>query len=220
MKKNNKTFLKIFLSFFFIFTAIIFLIFSRHTIDVEVDYCEDIGKKLKSLHLNQFQCNIIKYGDTIKNINFSFCLKNYDDYDAYECCEDIVKVRNLITNYLHQNPTNDMNNNLISFQFQTLPGDSICMKNYNDNQFVVSSEFLYFSYLYIPISSANEFWDAKVIGLRVDEKEELALLKKWKNLEKIYLTKKNFTEEEKEYLLNIIPNCTIICNGEIINGDL
>lgn len=75
MKKNNKTFLKIFLSFFFIFTAIMFLIFSRHTVNVKADYCKDIGRKLESLHLNQFQCNIIEYGNTIKNVNFLFSLK-------------------------------------------------------------------------------------------------------------------------------------------------
>lgn len=61
------------------------------------------------------------------------------------------------------------------------------MKNYNDNKFVFSGEFLYFSYLGIAISSANEFRDAKIIGLRVNEKDEFASLKNWKNLEKIYL---------------------------------
>ena len=42
-------------------------------------------------------------------------------------------------------------------------------------------------------------------------------MKNFKNLEKVYLNGKVLTEDEKKYLLNILPNCIIICNGVSIS---
>ncbi len=217
MKLRKKLIITIFICLLCILgTALVFLL--KHRANIKVDYCKGIGKQIENLKLKQFQLNVIDYGDTQENVIFYFNLKNKSKFNHDECVEDISIVRNIVTEFLNQNPSNKLNNRLVAFVFQTLPGDSISMFNYNNNEKLINpAQFHFFSFLNVNLSSATDFYDAKIIDIKVDEKEKLYLLKNFKNLEKVYLNGKVLTEDEKKYLLNILPNCMIICNGVSIS---
>jgi hypothetical protein len=179
-----------------------------------VSYCRVIGNQIQDLKTQQFQLNLIDYGDTEEIVIFHFSLKNKSKYNHNQCIEDISIIKKTITEFLNQNTLNKLNSSSVAFIFQTLPGDSISMFNYNNNEKMINpAQFQFFSSLNVSLSSAIDFYDAKTIDIKVDEKEKLYLLENFKNLERVYLSGEDLTEDEKIYLINILPDCKIIYNG-------
>lgn len=186
-----------------------------HSVHTNINYCEEIGRKLGWLNLQQFHCSTIEGS---QEIVFSFRLKEHIDYDHDKCIDDIARIKNTVTNYLNNNPSNELNTKRIAFMFQTLPGDAIYMYNFKgESNPIQPDKFQYFLYLFVDLSSAQEFSDARVIELKVDENDDLSVLEDWKNLEYLNISGKGLTEEKQKYLCEILPDCTIICNGETIN---
>ena len=214
---KRKRIVIIFICFLCVFgIASIFLLKQRA--NIKVDYCKSIGKEIENLRLEQFQLNIIDYGDTQEYIIFHFGLKDKSKFDHDECINDISLVRNTAAQWLNDNISSELNNKNVAFIFQTLPGDSISMFNYNNKERLVNpAQFQFFSCLNVNASAAIDFIDAKIIDIRINENDRLDFLIDFKSLEQVYLNGKNLTKDEKEYLNNILPDCVIICNGVTIS---
>lgn len=186
----------------------------RQRANIKVDYCKSIGREIEILKLEQFQLNIIDYGDTQEYIIFHFGLKDKSKFNQDECVSDISLVRNTVMEWLNDNITSELNTKNVAFIFQTLPGDSISMFNYNNKERLINpAQFQFFSCLNVNASAAIDFIDAKIIDIRINENDRLDFLRDFKNLEKVYLNGKDLTKDEKEYLNNILPDCVVICNG-------
>lgn len=76
---------------------------------------------------------------------------------------------------------------------------------------------MYYQYLSVNLSYEQELSDARIIELKVDESDDITVLENWENLECLNISGKGLTEENQKYLCKILPDCTIICNGETIN---
>ena len=201
-----------------ILIAIVVFMFRIRHVYIDLDYCKEIGQKLGWLDLEQFCCGSIENFDDSLEVLFSFDLKEFIEYDRDKCISDIAEVRNTVTNYMNNHPSNELNNKRIAFIFHLFPGDAICMYNFHGEENPIQPDkFQYFEWLYVPLSSAQEFSDARIIELTVDENDDITVLEDWENLEKLRIGVKCLTEEKQEYLCEILPDCTIICNGEIIN---
>lgn len=197
----------------------IMLVFKVRYVYIDLDYCKELGRKLFWLNLNQFYCSSIDNADN-QHIQFYFRLNDYDDYSESECVKDIAKVRNTIAEYLNNNPHNELNNQLIICTFETFPGETMYMYNYNfkiERESQLPEDFMYYQYLSVNLSYAQEFSDARIIELKVDESDDITVLENWGNLECLNISGKGLTEENQKYLCEILPDCTIICNGETIN---
>jgi hypothetical protein len=213
MKLSRKSIVIIFFCFFCVLSFILASL-SKNRANIKVSYCRVIGNQIQDLKTQQFQLNLIDYGDTEEIVIFHFSLKNKSKYNHNQCIEDISIIKKTITEFLNQNTLNKLNSSSVAFIFQTLPGDSISMFNYNNNEKIINpAQFQFFSSLNVSLSSAIDFYDAKTIDIKVDEKEKLYLLENFKNLERVYLSGEDLTEDEKIYLINILPDCKIIYNG-------
>ena len=191
---------------------------------IEVDYCKSIGKEIGKLRLKQFHLSAIRYGDTQEEIIFSFDLKNMSKFDqdqaecADECVNDISLVRKAATKWLNENISSELNSKNVHFNFWTLPGDSITMSNYNIRERLVHpAQFQFFLNLDVNASAAMDFIDAKTIEIRIDENDHIEFLKDFKNLEILHLKGRDLTNDEKEYLKSILPDCVIISNRVTIS---
>lgn len=152
MKLNRKTISIIFVFVLFIICSALLLLL-RNKASIKVDYCTNIGKRIENLKLKQFQLSIIDYEDTHEKVIFYFHLKNKNEYNNDECVEDISKVRKYVTAYLNENNSNELNNKMVKFIFETLPGDSISMSNYNNNEKLINpAQFQFFSFLNVNLS--------------------------------------------------------------------
>lgn len=202
----------------------IYIIFT-HRVYTELNYCKELGRKLSWLNMKQYNCLYIKKGDNKQTIRIDFELKSFDNYSSTEgyneSIYDIGMVKKNISEYLKEHPDNELNDKKIICTFNNLPGEQCYMYNYDYRMEINSqtlNDFCYFKWLYINISTADNFKDAHVIELIINKKSELSLLKEWNNLEELHLSGIEFSKEDKQYLINLFPNCTIICNGETLNA--
>lgn len=207
------------ISFLVILITAIILVFKVQYVYTDLDYCKELGRKLFWLNLNEFYCSSIDNADN-QHIQFYFRLNDYDDYSESECVKDIAKVRNTIAEYLNNNPHNELNNQLIICTFETFPGEIMYMYNYNfkiKRESQLPENFMYYQYLSVNLSYAQKLSDSRIIELKVDESDDITVLENWENLECLNISGKGLTEENQKYLCKILPDCTIICNGETIN---
>lgn len=221
--KTVKSFL-LFICFTIIFFGLILLgiLYSIKT-RTEIDYCIELEEKLEDLKLEQFKYYTIEYRDENRCgkqlISICFGLKNNDKYIADEnsiedCASDIAIVRNAITEYLSDTPNNELNTKNIMCRFDELPGDTSYMYNYNymsDDKLPEPDGFYYYYYgMALNILNIDLFKDAKVMSaIRFNSSDELKLLEEWNNLEYVSLYGMEFSEQDKDYLHEILPNTTI-----------
>lgn len=215
--------LLIFICFTLILLGLIALLFIYNKKpETEIDYCIELEEKLEDLKLEQFKYYTIEYRDENRRgkqlISICFGLKNNDKYIADEngtevCASDIAIVRNAIAEYLNDTPNNELNTKNIMCCFDKLPGDTSYMYNYNymiDEKSPEPDGFYYYYNVFLNIQNADLFKDAKVMSaIRVDNSDELRLLEDWNNLEYVSLYGIEFSEQDKDYLHEILPNTTI-----------
>lgn len=194
-----------------------------HRVYTELDYCKELGRNLGWLNMKQYNCVYIENGDDEQTIRIGFNLKSYDNYsnsDEYnQAINDISMVKRTISEYLKEYPENELNFKKIICIFNNLPGEHCYMYNYDfrlEDDFQELNDFLYFDCLYADLLLAESFKGSRVIDLRVKDLNDISLLEEWNNLEELKLSGIEFSAEDKQYLINLLPNCTIICNGETL----
>jgi hypothetical protein len=204
----------LFLISIILFVIIVFAI-KPHSIHTDLKFCEEVGREISRLNLQQFHCESIK---GCNQITFYFVLNDYDDYSEKECINDIIKVRTLITEYLKNHPNNKLSNSRVMFVFETFPGDGIYMYNYDYNDKErISDGFDYFYHLFADITLVDSLKDVRVIDLRINSTDQLHMLEDWNNLERLNIVGYEMSKEEQEYLVGILPECTITCKNKIIS---
>lgn len=221
MSKSNskkKIFVFILIIVAIISIAIIALI-KKPKIHNDLDYCREICKEIEKLNFDQFDCVSINNNDS-QHVQFNFILKDYDQYSKKKCISDISMVRETIATYLDCNPDNELNDKLLICAFETSPGDLVYMYNYNfkeEQKLQQPDKLMYFQYLYADFSQAQIFSDAKIIELKVEEDDDLSLLREWHNLEYLNISGYGLSKEKIQFLSGILQDCTIVCNGSEIN---
>lgn len=211
-------------SFLFIICLSVFFItklYNNHQVYTNLNYCNEIAKEYSWLKLKQFRCCSIDEWNN-STVSFNFELKNVEryNYNEDESIKDIGKIKNKIKEYMIKNQNNELHNKKIVFTFETWPGDISYMYNYdyrlNESE-STPSDFLYYEKLYTKnISSLECLQNAKVMDVSVQNLDDFNFLSDWSNLEYFNIWSINMTEKDKDYLKDIIYNCNIICNDEIL----
>ena len=214
-----------------IFTVLSVIIISAyiivsHKVDTNLDYCKELARNLGWLDMNQFNCSYIE-SDEEQAIRIYFDLKNPNKYSKEnknkysKVVYDIAVVKNEISLYLKEHPNNELNKKKIICIFRELADDQRFMYNYDyrlESSLQKPDGLVYFKWVTVDITDADDFKDACDIRLAINNKNELQLLKEWKNLKYLELVGMEFSEEDKKYLVEILPNCTIYCNDELISN--
>ena len=179
---------------------------------VQPVYCRELYAELNDTS-EQFKCTEVKIEDNENHIRLIFSLRNLDNYDYGLCIDDIIRIRSEVTNYLSGHPENKLAGKLISLQFQTLPGDTFTLSNFNSQKEGLFNDFPFCLCISIPISQYQYFINAISISITVEESDDLILLEKFNRLEYLYLIGPELSSEEKEYIVKLLDNCVIIYNG-------
>lgn len=99
------------------------------------------------------------------------------------------------------------------------PGEVISVYNYSfweEKQKQKPDSLLYYKRLSVDnISYLKYFDDAIAIEAYASLIDNIKVFDSFENLEYLSIGGE-FTEKDKKYLLDILPNCTIICNGETL----
>lgn len=224
MKKIKYKTLLILFAVLLIVIIFVYTIIS-HKVDTDLDYCKALARNLGWLNTKQYHCKCIDIGDNEQTILIDFRLKSYDNYsncDGHiEAIYDIGMIKKEISKYLEKFPDHELNKKRIICTFYNLPGEQCYMYNF-DNRLKKNLQkpdgLRYFQWITIDITKADDFKDACDISLAVNNKNELQFLEEWKNLKYLELVGMDFSEEDKKYLVEILPNCTIYCNKERISS--
>lgn len=209
----------------YIFDFIVLLILSinricSHKVYSEIEYCDELGKKISWLNLRYYSSVINIQEDSDDSVRISLHNKNIksDDFleNEYVGIQDIVKVKQAIDEYLEENPKHILNDAKICVLFGGIADDCIQINNYSENKSETDGiwRFSESYYCSIELNKADIFSDFSEIKLKVSDSEELKKLEKWDNLQTVYLSGMDFSQEDKQYLLEILPNCDIYCNDE------
>ncbi len=196
-----------------------------HKVDTNLVYCKELATNLGWLNTKQYQCECIDIGDNEQTICIDFHLKSYDNYsndDGHiEAICDIGMIKKEISKYLEKFPEHELNKKRIICTFYNLPGEQCYMYNFDNRlgkKLQKPDGLRYFQWVTVDITKADDFKDACDISLKINDKNELKLLEEWKNLNHLELVGVEFTEDDQKYLVEILPDCTIYCNDELINS--
>ena len=178
-----------------------------------LDYCEELSFSINQINLKEFKC----FSITEENEEVIFYFDSKDTgINLNYTIADIIKVKNYMTNYLIENPNNQLNMHKIRFVFKIMADESIYMYNYNFNtnqKFNNSYDFCSFKGLYVDNFSEIELLeDVYMIDVCATTIDDLSFLKKWSNIEYLRIYTSYITEEQKLYLNDILPECEIIYN--------
>lgn len=190
------------------------LVLSHHVYTNNKD-CHRIGRLLAWTSFDYFNCESIVYVPERDEYVFYFQFTD-KDFDTSILINDVVKAKEIITRYLTEHSDNMINNKKVTLSFEIIPGDSVELYNYHENEIVTSpTEFVYYGLGYVPIAEASPFQDAYSIALKLNDESDLAKLSAWKNLKWLYLTGIDFTEEQKSIIKRQLPSCQIIYGNDI-----
>lgn len=184
----------------------------------KINYCVDIARKINWIDLSHFECGTIR--DSQGVVLFSFTIKNeYVQHTDDELFMELIKIKNYVAEYMKEHPENELNSKKIILHFNTLPGDYMRVYNYNfinGSELEDAKDFAYFDIVHVEsISALKELSDARIINrLWVQKVDSLEFFKEFTNLKYLDYNSNKISEEEKEYLRSLLPNCTI----EFANG--
>ena len=199
----------------------VWYIYRTYKVETGLEYCKEIAGEINHIGLSQYFCgNIHARGDIVFKF-FSFQTRFhisplYKEYSYDEGTEDMIKVKNYLTDYLEQHPENELNEKEIMLWFIWKPdvdyGDTK-IYNYNfgasDNgieyEFTDAKDFFYIEDLRTDHMSVLEgFENVRVISVSINDVDSYECLKGWNNLQYIYVHGGgNKTEEEKQKMRKI-----------------
>ena len=201
---------------FFLLFSIIIQILKNPVIN---EY-SNIDEKLHNLNLNQF--NYYRTEEEKRSSDYiymSFHLKDFDKFDINECTNDINNIKENINECISDEKYG-LYNKFIRVMIHVHPGEMVYIYNYNflkDQKDQEPEKLLYYEYLFVDnLSSLNYFNDCYVLNVSVSNIDNIKIFENFYNIEYLDIFGP-LTENDKQQLLKILPNCTVICNGEIVS---
>jgi len=201
---------------FFLLFSIIIQILKNPVIN---EY-SNIDEKLHNLNLNQF--NYYRTEEEKRSSDYiymSFHLKDFDKFDINECTNDINNIKENINECISEEKYG-LYNKFIRVMIHVRPGEMVYIYNYNflkDQKDQEPEKLLYYEYLFVDnLSSLNYFNDCYVLNVSVSNIDNIKIFENFYNIEYLDILGP-LTENDKQQLLKILPNCTVICNGEIVS---
>lgn len=183
---------------------------------VKLDYCSDIYKEVNSIS-GQFRCSEVNYSENLDSVAFIFNLKDRSDYDADKGTTQVIAIRKTMIDYLNNNPQNELSTKRIYLSFQTLPGDSFSLFNFDQNKEGLYNDFPFCYDTTVTVSNYESFINAFSLSIKIESSEELKILEKFERLEYLKLKGPEISDDEREYLRTTLPDSEIYYNGKLIN---
>ena len=196
------------------------LFIRKHSMRTEIEYCKDIIMQLDGLNLEEFRCIRVDRSDG-QHTQFYFRVQDQLDDTQARSWTDFIEIREALSEYLEENPSNQLNNDLIICTFEVSPGNCIYMYNYNFQAKQSEQQpdgFFYYKNLFVELSKIQGFSDAYIIDATLDEPDSIYLLSCCDNLQYLTLSGKGLPEEKYNELISMLPECHVTYNGVDING--
>lgn len=192
-----------------------------------VECCEEIAEEINHIGLSRYFCeNIHEEGPVVFYLS-----PIYKEYSYDEGAEDMIKVKNYLTDYLKQHPENELNEKKIVLWFiwkrNLNHGDTrICNYNFGvsengvEDEFADAKKFSYIEDLEIDHMSVLEgFENVRVISVFINHADSYDFLNKWNDLQYIEVRGSGrMTEEEKQRMQKIREFLPDGCKAEISVG--
>ena len=180
----------------------------------------NIDEKLHNLNLNQF--NYYRTEEEKRSSDYiymSFHLKDFDKFDINECTNEINNIKENINECISDEKYG-LYNKFIRVMIHVRPGEMVYIYNYNflkDQKDQEPEKLLYYEYLFVDnLSSLNYFNDCYVLNVSVSNIDNINIFENFYNIEYLNISGP-LTENDKQQLLIILTDCTVICNGEIVS---
>ena len=183
---------------------------------VKIDYCSDIYKEVNGIS-GQFRFSEVDYSENLDSVAFIFNLKDRSDYDADKGTTQVIAIRKTMIDYLNNNPQNELNTKRIYLSFQTLPGDSFSLFNFDHNKEGLYNDFPFCYDVTVNSSNYESFINAFSLSIKIESSDELKILEKFERLEYLNLYGPEISDDEREYIRNTLPDCEIYYNDKLIN---
>ena len=238
MKKKRKKLLIVILCIFLVPQLFkIWVIYSTYKVKTELKYCKEIAGEINHIGLSQYYCANIREWGIIEFNFFAFqtCFHSsplYKEYSYDEGVEDMIKVKNYLTDYLEQHPENELNEKKIMLRFtwkQNVDYGDTRIYNYNfwtrdkgvEDEFVDAKDFSYIQDIRTDHMSILEgFENIRVISVDINYVDSYECLKGWNNLQYICVHGGgNKNEEEKQKMRGIREFVPTGCKVEFTSID-
>lgn len=202
------------------FSCVLFSLIIQILKNPVINEYSKIDAKLHNMDLSQFNYYRTKEEKRSSNyIYMSFHLKDFDKFDINECTNDINNIKENINECISDEKYG-LYNKFIRVMIHVRPGEMVYIYNYNflkDQEGQEPEKLLYYENLFVDdLSSLNNFNDSYVLDASVSNIDNIKIFENFYNIEYLDICGP-FTENDKQQLLKILPDCTIICNGETIS---
>ena len=175
------------------------------------DYCEEISEQISALDLEGFK--YIKAEDEgNEGVYFRFKSEgNYDElYDDDDCLDDIVKIKNVISTYLSSHKNEILHEKTIRLAFFGEIGNRIQIYNYEKSGIPPEEVFAYYDEMYITPDYFDKFKEAKRIGIKITDDDDLAKLADYTELKMLYIYGENeISQDTIDTVVKMLPNCEV-----------
>lgn len=174
-------------------------------------YCEEVSKQISDLDLEGFK--YIEAEDERKEgIYFRFESEdNYDElYDDNDCLDDIIKIKNVISTYLSSHKNEKIHDKTIRLAFFGEIGNRIQIYNYEKSGIPPEEVFAYYDEMYITPDYFDKFKEAKRIGIKITDDDDLAKLADYTELKMLYIYGENeISQDTIDTVVKMLPNCEV-----------
>ena len=174
-------------------------------------YCEEVSKQISALDLEGFK--YIKAEDEgNEGVYFRFKSEdNYDElYDDNDCLDDIIKIKNVISTYLSSHKNEILHNKSIRLAFFGEIGNKIEIYNYEKSGIPPEEVFAYYDEMYITPDYFDKFKEAKRIGIKITDDDDLAKLADYTELKMLYIYGENeISQDTIDTVVKMLPNCEV-----------
>lgn len=178
-----------------------------------------LNNQLMEPELKQFFFDRITESQNGQTINISFTIpkSGYKSFNSLECIDDIITVREVLTGSLESNDA--FKNKKINVLFNALPGNSIYMRNYeqNNNDFIGNS-FQFYENLYLPFDYWNSFNQARKIGIIIKSESEISNLSIFSGVQELSISESDISNKSLYKITEILPDSTVYYNGAIYSN--
>ena len=174
-------------------------------------YCEEVSKQISDLDLEGFK--YIEAEDERKEgVYFRFKSEdNYDElYDDDDCLDDIIKIKNVISTYLSSHKNEKIHDKTIRLAFFGEIGNRIQIYNYEKSGIPPEEVFAYYDEMYITPDYFDKFKEAKRIGIKITDDDDLAKLADYTELKMLYIYGENeISQDTIDTVVKMLPNCEV-----------
>lgn len=186
----------------------------------DLNYCKEIAFWVNFIGMENARCNVIFEENEI--IYFSGEIRNVSKGEN-EGYESLLKIRKYVTDYLNKHPENMLNTKKIVIDFQTYPGESVSVSNYDnitDDTMRNSTDFSYYNGLFVKNASIlSELDNPRVIkSVSIENIDDLLFVEQWNELYYIHFWGQELSDEQKKYLCSHLTNCDIYVSNQKIQG--